>query len=100
MSVANLVAGQTASVQVTGSTAGGKVFVAYSLAGGGPFSSSHGTLLLSPPVEVLNYQIADPLGFAAWNEPVPPGASGVNVWLQAWDKGSLTLSNGLAMTVQ
>ena len=66
----------------------------------GPSSSSHGTLLLSPPIEVLNYQIANSSGHAIWHVSVPLGASGVNVWLQALDRGSLALSNGLAMTVQ
>ena len=100
LSVTNLVAGQVASIQVEACAPGGRVYVAYSLTGGGPTSSPYGTLLLSPPYNALNHRRANGAGIAIWNVPVPPGTTGVPVWLQAWDQTAGALSNSLALTVQ
>jgi hypothetical protein len=99
LTVGNLVAGQVASIQVENAT-GLKIFAAYSLVGGGPTSTPWGTASLSPPWTTLSPMTANGNGVASSSVFVPTGAAGVDVWLQAFDWRSQTLSNGLALTVQ
>ena len=99
LTVGNLVAGQMASIQVANAT-GLKVFAAYSLVGGGPTSTPWGTASLSPPWTTLSTMTANGNGVASSSVFVPTGATGVDVWIQAFDWRSQTLTNGLALTVQ
>jgi len=94
-----LTAGSTATMAVTGATPFGTVFLAYSLAGGGPTVTPFGVADLSAPIKVLTSSTADVGGDAAFILPVPGGASGVTVWFQALDDASGDFSNGLMETV-
>ncbi|MBC8329004.1 MAG: hypothetical protein H8E31_09685 [Planctomycetes bacterium] len=103
LAVTNLVAGQTATITVTGATANGLVGVGYSLAGAGPTTINAGscgslTVSLSLPIKVLGTYSAVGTTMTT-SSGVPAGASGVPVWMQALDFGSCTLSNSLALTV-
>ena len=100
LSVTNLVAGQSVSIQANNATPGGRVFLVYSLVGGGLNRTSWGTARLSPPYIPLSPMTTGGNGTATTSLSVPAGAAGVDVWLQALDWRSLTLSNGLALTVQ
>lgn len=99
LTVSNLVAGGNAKIAVSGATAGGKVRHGYSLSGGGPVGTPYGNLLLSPPYTELPFLTADGAGNASMAAPVPPGTTGIAVWLHAFDLGSLTFSNGVATTI-
>ena len=99
LQVANLAAGGVATISVTGATPNGLVRHGYSLAGGGPVGTPFGQLLLSPPYKELPRMTADGSGYASLSAPVPPGTTGVSVWLHALDLGSLTFTNGLAEVI-
>lgn len=96
----NLTAGEVATFQVAGTTPGASQVIAYSLTGGGPTYTQYGTVLLSPPIRILATVPADWAGVAVHEQLLPPGAAGRPVWLQAYDKGTGTLTNGLAEVIQ
>ncbi|RMH01004.1 MAG: hypothetical protein D6702_12550 [Planctomycetota bacterium] len=99
LSVTGLVAGGLATVQVDFATPGGLVRHGYSLVGGGPTTTPYGDLLLSPPYSELPAMTANASGTARMTMPIPPGTTGVAVWLHAFDVGSLTFTNGIATFV-
>ncbi len=99
LSVANLVAGGVATISVTGATPGGLIRHGYSLFGAGPTTTPYGDLLLTPPYTELPSMIADGVGDASMASPVPPGTTGIQVWLHAMDMGSLTFTNGVATII-
>ena len=77
---------------------------AYSVTGPGPAAvtvSGCGpqTVELSRPILLLGPMLADANGQAVLRVPVPPGAGGRSVWLQAFDAVSCRLSNALAETI-
>ncbi len=95
LSVANLVAGGTVTISADNCTPGGLVRHGYSVFGGGPIGTPYGDLLLSPPYTELPAMTCDASGSASMAAPVPPGTTGIQVWLHAMDMGSLTFTNGL-----
>ncbi len=104
LSVSGLVAGQTAVLTVVHATPGGLVGLGSSLTGPGPSQvviSGCGsqTLLLSRPIRAQPPALADPGGTALFQAPVPPGAAGRSVWLQAFDPASCRASNALAEVI-
>ena len=50
-------------------------------------------------LELLTLIRADSLGNATKSAAIPPGASGIVVWLQALDAGTLTLTNGVQVNI-
>jgi len=99
---APLVAGQSATISVTGANPGNTVIIAYSVAGSGPFAMVYGSLALSPPFNQLPPQTAD--GAGAVNIPVsiPPGLAGTTVFLHAAEilgGGSGILTNPVSVTL-
>ena len=96
-----LVAGGADTFTVTGATPGGRVYYAYSTAGGGPGMAPGGpcgplTVALSAPYVNFPFPvIADPGGNAVFVGAVPGGTTGVTVWFQAFDLGSCQLTNGV-----
>lgn len=96
LSVSGLVAGGSATLTASQCTPGGTVRWGYSLAGGGPVGTPFGNLLLSPPYTELPAKTTDPAGSASFSGPVPPGTTGISIWLHAFDLSSLTFTNGLA----
>jgi hypothetical protein len=99
MAITGLTAGNVATISVSNCTAGGLVRTGYSLVGGGPTSTPFGDLLLSPPYSELPGIVADAAGSGSLAAPVPPGTTGVAVWLHGLDLGSLTFLNGLAEVI-
>lgn len=99
LSVTGLVAGGITNISVSGATPAGLVRHGYSMAGGGPITTAFGDLLLSPPYVELPAMIADANGDASLAAPVPPGTTGISVWLHAFDMGSLSFSNGVAAVI-
>lgn len=81
LSVTNFTAGQTGSIDVSGSQWGRTIILGYSLAGAGPTSISMGTLALSPPFNQLPPLIADASGNASMTVNLPAGLAGTTVHL-------------------
>ena len=103
ISVTNVVAGQAATVSVTGATSNGMVGVGYSLAGPGPSTVNAGgcgslSVCLSQPIRVLGVFPAVGTTMST-SVLVPAGATGVSVWFQGLDMASCTLTNCLALVV-
>ncbi|MDP6128973.1 MAG: hypothetical protein QGH77_05140 [Planctomycetota bacterium] len=98
LTVSNLIAGQTAQVDIDNCTPAGAVFFVWSVAGGGPISTPFGDGYVSPPYNVIRLN-ADSAGAASQDKNVPGGASGVQVWFHGADAGSATMLNALALTI-
>jgi len=96
-----LIPGQIAHITATNATPNNKVWVGYSLVGGGPHSSPWGDLSLSPPITSLSPRLANSEGQMRIHRNVPSTLPiGQMVWMQAFDAGSWSLSNGISLTVQ
>jgi len=96
----NMVAGATLTLSFSGCAPNGSVIPAYSLAGGGPFTSPWGLASLTPPIKRLPALSVAADGTSGAVFQVPPGTSGVKVWMQALDIGGQVLSNPIARTIQ
>ncbi len=99
LAITNLVAGQTAQVDIDNCTPAGAVFFVWSVAGGGPVNTPLGPGFVSPPLHIIPLT-ADSAGYAGLSQPVPAGASGRDVWFHGADLGSATMMNPLALTIQ
>ncbi len=101
LSVSNAVAGSLATIDVTNTTPGATVMIGYSLTGGGPFSTSFGTVSMSPPINQMPPQTSDPSGNVTLLASVPASMSGRTVWTQALELSpSGLLSNPVTVLVQ
>jgi hypothetical protein len=80
-----LIAGEQGAFTVTGATESMPTYLAYSVKGTGatyvPFLNI--TLDLKSPKQAGSMKMSDANGNVQWNLPIPPGAIGRNVWLQA-----------------
>lgn len=94
-----LVAGTTATFDVSGATAGGTVILGYSLSGAGPTTTPFGVVDMSAPISTLVTLTADGAGNASFSPTVPGGAAGATLYTQGVDLGSGVLTNSLAMPV-
>jgi len=99
LDVTNLVSGASADVTVANCTPGGQVYFAWSAAGAGPINTPYGTGYVSPPYSLIP-MTADAAGNGGFQQAVPPGLSGMNLWFHGADVGSATMLNALAMTIQ
>lgn len=95
LNVANLVAGQMATTQVTRSAQGNNIVVGFSFAGDGPTPTQWGLAQLSPPVMQSPLLHANASGSATFMARVPASAAGRTVWIQALDLTDSVFSNGL-----
>ena len=108
ISVSNLVAGQNATITVSGAESFGVVFPGYSLQGAGPTTivTTVGTFdfELTTPIRRVPPLFCDVNGAASTQVLVPPRATGVAVWAHALalDATGSTgvLTNALALIVQ
>ena len=89
LSVSNFTAGQTGSIDVSGSQHGRTILLGYSLAGAGPTSIDMGTLALSPPFTQLPPLVADASGNASMTVNLPAGLAGTTVHLHGAELFSL-----------
>ena len=100
LSITNLISGGTATFAVSYCTPGSYVFPAYSIWGSGPTSTPWGDVMLSQPIKRLAPIAVGSTGKGMRDFSVPPGISGLRVWVQALDYGTLILTNPLALTIQ
>ncbi len=98
--IANLVAGQTATFSVSGATPFGQILLGYSLTGAGPTNTQYGVVNMSLPIRVLASLSADANGDAVFSPSVPSGTGGLTLYTQGLDLGSGVLTNSLAPVVQ
>ncbi len=99
LAVSGLVAGGTATIDLSYCTPNGVVRVGYSLIGAGPTTTPIGDLLLSPPYSEMPAMTCDAAGAASSTAGVPAGTTGISVWMHAADLGSLTFTNPLALVI-
>jgi Beta-propeller repeat len=94
-----LIAGQTATFSVSGASPNTATWLAYSLDGIGSTSVPllNVSLDLANPVQAAGPTVSDGQGELDWNIMIPPGASGLNVWLQALQSGKI--SNVVATSI-
>jgi hypothetical protein len=99
LTVPPLYAGSTADITVTGATPGTPVFFAFSLDGTGitEVAPLNATLSLENPIRGPS-AIADGSGTATISQAIPPGAAGVDVWIQAIENSRTT--NWVKSTIQ
>lgn len=100
VAASNLVAGQTATVDVTGAAPSAPCWMGYTITGLGsyPIPPLNVTMDLDNPTELGSFQTTSAAGAASWTAFVPANAAGVPVWFQAVQQGSK--SAVLATTVQ
>ena len=101
--VTNLISGSQASFDISAAVPGDSVILAYSLTGAGPLPSPFGTVALTPPLTLLALGQADTNGDFSASVPVPPGITGLNLWVQALELAGLgagDVSNPLAEVIQ
>ncbi len=89
LAVPALVAGQSATVTVSGASPGALVLLGYSLTGPGvtPVEALDGALGLADP-RLLASSVADASGAATFTQAPPAGSAGRTVWLQAAEVGN------------
>lgn len=106
LTLSNLRAGQTASIQVNDGSTGQVSRVAFSLAGPGPtqVNTPLGEILLSlsAPWKETTTKPIDALGKASWTQAIPAALAGASVWAQAavYGPAGIKLSNAVATTIQ
>lgn len=96
----DLAGDQTNYVYMAGCTPGALQYASWSVAGGGPQGSPWGTIYLSNPYFTLPAVAADSNGNVVISTYSPPNASGLQVWVQSLDVGTLTLTNGANLLIQ
>ena len=104
LTITNLVSGGTATLTVEEAIPQGDVAFAYSRVGVGPTTVAIGncglvSASLNTPINMLPQATADAAGTASLNLNVPAGLTGLPVWVQAFDFGSCSLSNGATMVI-
>ncbi|MEM7204325.1 MAG: reprolysin-like metallopeptidase [Planctomycetota bacterium] len=100
LSVSNLVGGATAILATNGASPGRLVQTAYSVTGAGPIATRFGPISLSVPVRLLPAQFASSGGTTSVPLAVPAAAAGRNIWFQAVDVFSSTVSNSLPSRIR
>ncbi len=92
------VAGQSATIFVTGNNPGDVVFIGYSLTGGGPTNTPFGPASMSMPIRNFPPLIANANGDVGMTANVPMIVQGRPIWMQAGNVNQAVLSNGLNFT--
>jgi serine protease AprX len=91
-SVTPMTAGSLATFTVTGANPSSTVRLGYSLAGPGPFTTVFGVVDMTPPIKTLAVLTSNILGDASFSVTVPAGASGITLYTQGLNNGTLTNS--------
>jgi|FLOH01.1.fsa_nt_gi hypothetical protein len=97
--ITGLAGGGTATLTVSGATAGGGVLIGYSLTGAGPTNTPFGPVDMSAPITQLPVLTANGAGVASMTTGVPGRATGFTVYTQAADLSTSALTNSLAEVV-
>ena len=101
--VQNLVAGQQATLTVSGADPSSILLLGYSLRGGGPSTTPFGVADLTQPIERIGRYSPNAQGELSIQVNVAPTISGLPVWTQALEITTLQVgiwSNSLALVVQ
>jgi hypothetical protein len=93
------IAGQPVLLEVSNNNPGDVVIIAWSFAGGGPFSTPWGIAGLSPPVSKFPAATANGQGVVAKQPTVPPGFGGVQMWMQALNFTQVVFTNNLSFVI-
>ena len=105
LSVPGLVSGQTADLRVDFASAGGLVAFGWSRIGTGPSTVPGGSCgpivanLSTPIHSILPFSMAGPNGVAQTTVSVPPGATGIQIWIQAIDHGTCRVTNVVPLVI-
>ena len=99
LEVSNLIAGQSALVEIRHATPNNYAHFAWSVYGSGPTSTPLGDAMVSPPFTLVLLQ-TDADGYASMTPSIPSWTSGIPVWCHGSDYGALTLLNPLALVIQ
>ena len=99
LTLSNLVAGQTAIIEIENATGNDVCYFAWSLHGGGPTLTPWGDLLLTAPYQRIT-MMTNASGYASHSVAVPPSAAGMQLWCHAADAATQAFMNGLALVVQ
>ena len=99
LEVSNLIAGQTALVEISHATPNNLAHFAWSVYGSGPVSTPLGDAMVSPPFNLVLLQ-TDANGYASMTPTIPAWTSGIPVWCHGSDYGALALLNPLALVIQ
>ena len=99
LTVTNLVAGQTALVEVTNATPNNFSHFAWSVHGGGPTPTPWGDAMVTPPYH-LKLLPTDSTGYASYTANIPLHAVGVTVWCHGTDAGTQSMLNALMLVIQ
>ena len=97
--ITNFVGGQTATMEVTNATPGAPVIFGYSLTGPGPTTTPYGVVDMSNPIKILTIITADSRGTATYL-PTVPNFPGLTIYTQCLDRGTDTITNSIAPTIQ
>lgn len=100
LSSSSPVAGQMLTLTVNQVSPGSLVHFAWSSSGGGPISNQYGFMELSPPIHLLNPQVADLQGVVVKTGYLPSFLQGFSLWIQAWSTSDMVLSNGIQLDIQ
>jgi len=92
-------AGQLLTLTVSQVSPGSIVQFAWSSLGGGPIANQYGLMELTPPIHLMNAQIADAQGVVVKTGQLGQFLNGYTVWLQAWSSTDNLLSNGIKLDV-
>jgi len=95
----NMVAGQVATLLVMSASPSATVLPAYSLTGGGPSATPFGQAALSQPIRQLPSITTNASGNGSYSQMLPASATGLTVWIQAYDLTAGEFSNGLAEVI-
>jgi len=98
LEIRNLVAGQTAEIEFSECTPGGKVHFVWSGTGAGPVGTPFGNALVTPPYTTFKMTVND-LGYANRLKDIPPGTSGMPIWCHGADLEQGVMTNPLALTI-
>jgi len=93
-------AGQALTLSCTGNAVGDMIFIAYSLAGGGPTQTAYGMADLTPPFAASPALIANSNGDVSMGATPPAFMVNRPIWLQALNRTQSVFSNGLNFTFQ
>ncbi len=95
----DVIEGELASISVGNAQAGSLVFLAWTMKGAGPTSTSWGDVALSPPFEALPAMTADSGGLCTVNSDIPLGMAGKTIYAQALNDPLLLGTLSLPMRV-
>ncbi len=97
--VLDLIGGEAATFRIAGAQHSDALVIAYSFRGGGPVSTYLGPVYLTPPYHMMPAMYANEDGALEFSSVIPTAFSGRSIWFQGWNRSTLQLTEGIAVTV-